>query len=67
MQPANFTFEKGGEQIEGYGYFIIYRNDEAFALAAFRDDVLGHSEDDVRDQLRDLLAQEESHRSLRDV
>lgn len=35
--------------------FMIYRNDIAFAVAHYENDLDGHTEDDVRDMLRELI------------
>ena len=35
--------------------FMIYRNDIAFAVALVVNDLDGHTEDDVRDMLRELI------------
>ena len=35
--------------------FVIYRDDIAFAVAHFENELDGHTEDDVRDTLRELI------------
>ena len=51
MRLAVWSFAKHGT----VDAFVIYRNDIAFAVAHYENDLDGHTEDDVRDMLRELI------------